>query len=65
MWRVPIGRFDIVERAGEHGVELRYRVWPIVDVLGARPLGGGSIRGAGYVALGAARVRFCRFRLER
>jgi hypothetical protein len=67
LWRIPIGRFDVVERDGGRGleVELRYRRWPVVDVLAARPHGGGSIRSAGYVALGSARVRFCRFRLER
>jgi hypothetical protein len=63
--RVPIGRFDVVASEASGAVELRYRRWPVVDVLERRPLDGGSIRSAGNVALGARRVRFCGFRLER
>jgi hypothetical protein len=65
LWRIPIGRFDVVDRDESSGAELRYRRWPVVDVLSARPQQGGSIRGAGHVAVGSARVRFCQFRLER
>ena len=66
LWRVPIGRFDVEVLAG--GVtELRYRRWPVVDVLERPPSDprAGSIPAAGYVRLpGGRRVRFCRFRLE-
>ena len=65
LWGVSVGRFDVVGSVSEPGVELRYRRWPVVDVLEAAPLEGGSIRAAGNVVLGARRVRFCHFRLER
>lgn len=64
--KVPIGWFD-VHGLGDGRVELRYRRWPIVDVLERAPRGGGSIPGAGYLRppAGGRSVRFCRFRLER
>lgn len=64
LWRVPIGRFDVVE-VDRGAVELRYRRWPVVDVLENRPRDGGSIRASGNLALAGHRLRFCRFRLER
>lgn len=73
---VPIGRFDVDVLAGG-ATELRYRRWPVVDVLERLPAGasvaahGGApptaapIPAAGFVRLpGGRRVRFCRFRLE-
>ena len=66
LWRIPVGWFDVVTSGGPAGgVELRYRRWPVVDRLDRRPAAGGSIRSAGFVAIGGRRVRFCRFRLER
>lgn len=64
LWGVPIGAFDVVQLA-EGAVELRYRRWPVVDVLDQLPVDGGSIRSAGFIALAGRRIRFCRFRLER
>jgi hypothetical protein len=63
---VPIGRFD-VRRRPDGAVELDYRRWPVVDVVGQAPVGDGSIDSSGYVRLPGAgrRLRFCRFRLER
>ncbi len=63
---VPIGRFD-VDVAPEGSTELRYRRWPVVDVLERPPtdVRVGTIPSAGFVRLpGHRRVRFCRFRLE-
>jgi hypothetical protein len=63
---VPIGRFTVVTL--ERGqTELRYRRWPVVDVLSEPPVGTGSIAARGFIRLppGGRRVRFCDFRLER
>ncbi|MCW2922337.1 MAG: hypothetical protein JWL76_2211 [Thermoleophilia bacterium] len=61
---LPIGDFDIVARDDAH-VELRYRTWPVVDVLDGRPGEGEPVGGSGNVSLGKLRTPFCRFRLER
>lgn len=61
---VPIGRFD-VRRWPDGGVVLAYRRWPVVDVLDLLPERDGPVPAAGFVRLGARRVRFCRFSLER
>lgn len=61
-----IGAFDVVAARHTEGVELRYRAWPVVDVLdGAPAAGGGSIPAAGTISIAGRRFRFCRFRLER
>jgi hypothetical protein len=68
---VPIGAFDVVDVPahgdddGGHGVELRYRLWPVVDVLDGRPDDAAPRRGSGNIAIAGMRTRFCRFRLER
>lgn len=74
---IPVGRFDVVASSAddsEQGVELRYRRWPIVDVLADSPVEPArgaepartSMSAAGYVRLpGGRRLRFCRFRLDR
>jgi len=63
---IPIGRFSQVAM-GDGSVELRYRSWPIVDVLRSWPSQAtGPIEAAGFVrAPGGRRVRFCTFRLDR
>ncbi|MCW2923239.1 MAG: hypothetical protein JWM98_643 [Thermoleophilia bacterium] len=62
---VRIGAFDVVRTRG--ACELRYRAWPVVDVLlGAPQAPTTRIESAGYLHLGGGRrLRFCRFRLER
>lgn len=62
---MPIGRFDVRRRA-DGSVELDYRRWPVVDVMGALPSGDGAIESSGFVRLpgGSRRLRFCDFRLE-
>jgi hypothetical protein len=68
---IRVGAFD-VRPAREFGFMddsercLRYRSWPIVDVLEQRPSTlGGSIGSAGYLRLPRGRrVRFCTFLLE-
>jgi hypothetical protein len=58
LWGVPIGGFDVVAARGNGPVELRYRRWPVVDVLD-------GTAGEGLLRLpGGRRWRFCRFRLE-
>jgi hypothetical protein len=61
---VPIGRFDVVATEAD-AVELRYRRWPVVDVLDAAPTPGrADLTAAGYLRLlKGSRTRFCRFRL--
>lgn len=65
LWRLRIGAFDVVAGTRTGSVELRYRAWPVVDVLDRAPLHGGSIPSIGTVAFAGRRLRFCRFRLER
>ena len=61
---IPVGAFRVV--AAGDATELRYRRWPIVDVLTARDGDGGAWDGLGMVRLpGGRRGRFCTFRLER
>jgi hypothetical protein len=63
LWGIAIGRFDVVQVGDTR--ELRYRRWPIVDVLEAPPSGSDPIAAAGYVCLpGGGRRRFCRFTLR-
>jgi len=65
---VPIGWFDVVasDRPGV-ACELRYRRWPVVDLLGDVPRADGPpvVSGSGMLRLPGARLRrFCRFSLD-
>lgn len=61
-----IGAFDVAPAKQAGAVELRYRAWPVVDLLESAPTGAvRSIPGTGMFAAAGRRVRFCRFRLER
>jgi hypothetical protein len=70
-WGIRIGSFD-VRPADEFGQGdaslrcLRYRTWPVVDLLGSAPTPThGSPECEGCFRLpGLRRVRFCRFRLD-
>ena len=63
LWGRPVGRFDACA-VGTDRLELRYRRWPVVDVL--RPRADGTFDGTGHVRMPrGGRLRFCRFVLER
>lgn len=64
LWGVPIGRFELRPATGG-GTELHYLRWPVTDELERAPLEGGSIRSRGRLRMGARRLTFCTFRLER